>query len=503
MKRRILPLGALLLVAVAAAGWWLAAGRPPLDATAAKAVAGIGDALGLGSGDEGQALSASGFIEAEEATVAAELGGRILALHADEGDEVQAGQVLVELDTALLLAQIEQAEADLAAAEAALAKIQAGVRPQTLAHAEAVLAQARAAEEAGRVAWEDAQALCDNPQQIELALLAARAQLGVLDLQTQQAQALANAAQAGRNLADTAVEVLSDFEPFDQWVLVGSYEIAALPIDLPPGPGDGEYRYHRYRVVVHGGTAELWYLAPIRLPGDALTTARYEQATATYQSWQAWTGLAQAQAAREGVSAYAQQLEAQAASPLALQARANTAESQYRVAGAAVTVAEAQVTGMHIGATPEQIAAAQSQVDLARAALDTLRSQLIRFELQAPIGGLVLARPAHVGEVAGPGVPLLTVADLDRLTLTVYVPEGDLGRVTLDQTALVTVDAYPGRTFEGRITYIAAEAEFTPKNVQTEEDRVNMVFAVKITLPNPDRALKPGMPADAVLGGEQ
>jgi multidrug resistance efflux pump len=93
----------------------------------------------------------------------------------------------------------------------------------------------------------------------------------------------------------------------------------------------------------------------------------------------------------------------------------------------------------------------------------------------------------------------MTVANLDEVTLTVYVPEGQLGKVQIGQPVSVTVDAYPGRTFDGAVAHIASQAEFTPKNVQTREERVSMVFAVKVALANPDHALKPGMPADAVL----
>jgi HlyD family secretion protein len=93
----------------------------------------------------------------------------------------------------------------------------------------------------------------------------------------------------------------------------------------------------------------------------------------------------------------------------------------------------------------------------------------------------------------------MTLADLDRVTLTIYVPENQLGLVQLGQPVWVTVDAYPERRFEGTVSLIASEAEFTPKNVQTREERVNMVFAVEVKLPNGDHALKPGMPADALI----
>jgi len=101
------------------------------------------------------------------------------------------------------------------------------------------------------------------------------------------------------------------------------------------------------------------------------------------------------------------------------------------------------------------------------------------------------------GELAAPNFSLLTIADLDQVTLTVYVPENQIGLVKVGQTVHVNVDSFPERTFSGEVVHIASRAEFTPKNVQTKEERVSTVFAVKIGIPNPDHALKPGMPADA------
>jgi HlyD family secretion protein len=98
-----------------------------------------------------------------------------------------------------------------------------------------------------------------------------------------------------------------------------------------------------------------------------------------------------------------------------------------------------------------------------------------------------------------PSVTLLTLADLTKVTLTVYVPEPDIDTVSNGQKVTVFVDTFPDRPFSGYITYVSDEAEFTPKNIQTKEERVNMVFAVKIGLENEDQRLKPGMPADAIL----
>lgn len=496
MKRVIIILAVLVGLSGLVGGWWYLRQRPEWAAWLQDELNRAVDDLGLGQAEAPAGLVASGFVEADEASVSTELGGRIVALHADEGDEVEEGMILVELNDALLEAQIRVAEADLAAAEAALAQVRAGVRPETLSHAQALLAQAETAREAARVAWEDAQAMLEHPQELELALTAARAQLGVLARQQRQASALANSAQAARDFADEAVSLLQDVDPQSVWVPIG-----ALPpgISLPPGLEDGEYRINGYRVVISGGTASVETRVWMAVPADFMDSALHQQASATYQSWQAWTGLDQARSALSGAESYVKEMERQKANPLTLQAQVNAAKAQYEIAAAAVGLAQAQVEGLKIGATPAQLAAVEAQVEVARASLQSLVVQADKFQLRAPLSGLILERPVHVGEVALPGAPLMSIGDLDNVTLTVYVPEDELGKVNVGQPATVTVDAYPDREFGGRVTFIAGQAEFTPKNVQTREERVNMVFAVKIRLPNPDHALKPGMPADAVL----
>ena len=468
MKRVIIALVVLLVIGAAGlGGWWFANQNPEWWSWAQDEFAKAVDELGLEPQEEPAGLTASGFIEADEASVTTELGGRIVTLRADEGDEVREGDLLVKLDDSLLLAQTEMAEAELAVAEAMLAQIKAGVREETLEHAQSLVKQAETALEAARIAWQDAQAMLDNPQDLDLAITAARAQLGVLDQQVRQAQAMANSAQVGRDLTDEMMGMIEDFEPF------------TVRIEIAPG-------------VIYKRKIN-------RLPVEALPQARYEQAVATYRSWEAWTGVQQAEIAQEGAESYLAELSQQRANPLTLEAQVNAAKAQYEVATAAVAVAQAQVDGLQIGATPEQIAAVEAQVEIARAALETLKVQAEKLTLDAPISGLVLARPVHIGEVALPGAPLMTLADLGQVTLTIYVPEDQLGKVHLGQPVSVTVDAYPDRAFGGTVTFVASEAEFTPKNVQTREERVNMVFAVKVELPNPDHALKPGMPADAVL----
>lgn len=123
------------------------------------------------------------------------------------------------------------------------------------------------------------------------------------------------------------------------------------------------------------------------------------------------------------------------------------------------------------------------------------------YVLRAPVGGVVTRVPAHEGEMAFPGQPLIAVSDLSRLDLTLYVRLADLDRVQVGQELRVTPDTDPGRVFRGVVTSVNQEAEFTPRNVQTRDDRLNLVFGVRATVDNTDGWLKPGMPVDATFVG--
>lgn len=148
--------------------------------------------------------------------------------------------------------------------------------------------------------------------------------------------------------------------------------------------------------------------------------------------------------------------------------------------------------------------ASQSNVELARAGVANAQEalKLTRIEegyttLSAPIDGVVLVRQAELGEVVSPGTPIVTMADLDHVWLRAYVNEPDLGQIRFGQSALVTTDAYPGKKYRGRIAFIADKAEFTPKSVETHEERITLVYRVRIDVENPTHELVPGMPADA------
>jgi multidrug resistance efflux pump len=204
---------------------------------------------------------------------------------------------------------------------------------------------------------------------------------------------------------------------------------------------------------------------------------------------------AQAQGARQKLDLLQQQRER----PLTAIAQARVAQSQVPIAEARIELAQAQYDLVANGPLPEEIDITEAQVAMAEAQVALIDAQIAQLTLIAPIDGMVSTRSIHAGETASPGVPLLTLADLSTLKLVLYIPETEIGRVRLGAPVQIAVDAYAGETFDGVVTFLAREAEFTPRNVQTEEDRVSLVFAVHVQIDNPDERLKPGMPADAVI----
>ncbi|RME76947.1 MAG: HlyD family efflux transporter periplasmic adaptor subunit [Chloroflexi bacterium] len=416
--KRIIPI--VIILGIIAAGYWWYTQQQPAAQTA----------------DASTALVGSGTIEAETVLVTAELGGRVIEVKVDEGDEVSAGQVLVELDRSDLLAQKLQLEAALSTARANLELVSAPPRQEDIAAARAQLAQAEAARDGAKRVWEKAQALVDDPHELEARITQAQAQVT-------EAEKNLEAARINLKRAEIQAEAASRNQSSHQALVEA--EIAQKQLEA------------------------------------------------------ARVGVQMAEAALQGAQRQVEHLTRLRLMPLALIAQAHQAESAYRQAEAAVQVARANLNAVLAGATEEDIAVAQAQVQEAQAALEVVEARLAKQTLTAPRAGIVSRRLVEPGELAAPGTALLELADIETVEMTVYIPETRIGQVKPGQLARVYPDAYEGEVFEGVVTFIAHEAEFTPRNVQTKEERVNLVFAVKITLDNADHRLKPGMPADAEI----
>ena len=215
---------------------------------------------------------------------------------------------------------------------------------------------------------------------------------------------------------------------------------------------------------------------------------------------QAEAGLKQAEANRRVAADDAKRMRALLQSGSVTTKQRDDAEARLTVAEAQRRAAEEAVSKVRRLARPEEIDAARARLDQAQAAADLLAKTIADCTVVAPAGGIVTHKAVEAGELVTPGATVVTLADLDSVYVMLYVTELEIGRIKLGGEVEVRIDAFPDRPFAGTISYISPEAEFTPKNVQTKEDRVKLVFGVKVVIPNPEGLLKPGLPADAVIG---
>lgn len=216
--------------------------------------------------------------------------------------------------------------------------------------------------------------------------------------------------------------------------------------------------------------------------------------------------IAQAQAQLDLAEAERDRAEADFRREKELFNKSVAAAREFETAQAVMKTAEARVrdAGQHLrllqlGPRQEAIEQAQARLAEARAALESAQVRISYAEIASPFTGIVLSHSIEPGEYVSAGTPVVTVGDLEHPWLRAYLDELDIARVRLGQSAEVSIDAFPAKRYQGRLSFISAEAEFTPKNVQTEKERVKLVYRVKIDVENPNQELKPGMPADAVL----
>jgi HlyD family secretion protein len=175
----------------------------------------------------------------------------------------------------------------------------------------------------------------------------------------------------------------------------------------------------------------------------------------------------------------------------------DAASGQVQQAQGALKMAEAN--SLELKRREQALATRRAQIDAARASLALIDTQLADTTAVSPCDGVVLVKSADPGEVLSVGTTVLTVGDIDHPWLRGYINETALGKVKIGSKARVTTDSYPGKVYNGRVSFISSEAEFTPKQIQTKEERVKLVYRIKIDLENPRRELKSNMPADAEI----
>ncbi|NOZ70627.1 MAG: HlyD family efflux transporter periplasmic adaptor subunit [Chloroflexi bacterium] len=516
-KTRNLIITLIILVALAAGGYWLWQSEKATSA-------------------QDEVLEATGVIEVRTVNLAPEVGGRVLEVLVEEGESVSRGQPLLRLDDALTVSQRAQTLAALRAAQANLDLLQAGARPEQIIAAQAQVNQAQANM---RLIRANINALTAGTQpeavtasQISLDQAWKRYNTLNVILTTDQLEAIRAALTTAEDNLAAALAHRDDHIAADtrnpDYVLatftaavIDAETAVSITRQAYEGAQDDKLPFisqiglaRQSRETAQGNLvmAQARYdslAADERTTDDALEAARsivdgaQTLVTATQSAYEALTSGGTAlplDAAWKEVQRLQAQLHAYALAPSGSSTTPLEALiAQLDAAKAQTEAARAQLAGLQNGARSQEIAAAQAQVEVVQAQKEALDIQMAKYTLVAPWDGIVLTRSAEPGATVLPGGLVLEIGRLDRVKLTVYLPENQFGRVTPGQSATVRVDSYPDRVFTGTVLRLADEAEFTPTNIQTKQERVRLVYAVTIGLDNPDLALKPGMIADATF----
>lgn len=449
------------------------------------------------------AIQASGQIEATQIAVAPELSGRVVEVYVRDGERVEAGDALMRLDDSLLRSQMEAAQAALVAAQAGVQTAQNALDISN-AQLQETLESELAQDESNRLHdWfvRDPK-LFDQPgwyfsrqEQIEAARrLADRALEAVDDARTELATMTGSASQ-------------DDFSKAEQRLLEARLDyLVARNVNTRAQRSASSKQPKGAYNSTHCGSNEGY-----RIPNMHLVNILYDCAGDPQLTQSAKAAYADAQ--REvtaAQNAYNDLLSSPEAQQI-LTARANVATAQESYYAALDLL-----RGLETGDQSAAVQAAQGAVGQARTVLDQARAsvtaaqaelnliltQMAKLTVVSPIDGVVLVRSIETGEVAQATAPAFVIGRLETLKVTVYIPEDQYGRIALGQKALLSVDSYPGESFSGAVTRIADQAEFTPQNVQTKEGRQTTVYAVELSVQNPEGQLKSGMPTDVVFLNE-
>jgi HlyD family secretion protein len=342
-------------------------------------------------------IRVSGNIEVTEVAESFKIPGRVEVRLVDEGEIVKAGQVIARLDKVDLSQEVAQRAAEAQAAQAALAELLSGSRPEEIREAAAAERQSQA--------------------RLEELLAGSRSQ-----------EVAAAQAALARGTAETE-RARADYKRYE-----GLYKKEIVSAQQ----------------------------------NDSVRTA-YETAQARQREAEEQLKLVQEGPRKEQIE----------------QARAawRQAEEHYAL--------------VKEGPRRETIDQARARLEQAKQVLAQAETHFSYATVVSPLSGVVLSKNIEAGEYVAAGTPVVTVGDLESVWVRAYINETDLGRVKVGQKVRVTTDTYQGRVYDGRVSFIASEAEFTPKNVQTEKERVKLVYRVKVDIQSPNMELKPGMPVDA------
>jgi len=435
-------------------------------------------------------IIASGVIEADEISIAPEINGKISEVYIQEGSSVKAGELLFTLEDDLLQKQKEQVQAVYESALAQRKGARAGVQiahatlevaKSTLSAAEIqydqVLAISRSIYETNRVDdWNQ-----NNTSQVDIPSWYFQQEELISAAETEVNNAWDFYQTELIKLQDKVTELDSqEFSEAETRLAEAqaAFEVADLLNDRPVGYEGREYLEEFVETIYEKAETELE--ASQKAYDQILADPEYEEileARARVAVAKERFDLAQGNLNSLFQGEYS--LEVQAAEALVAQAEAGLLQTK-----AQITLAETSLLSSVIA------------VQQAEAALELIDLQLAKLQVRSPISGVVLTSIIKPGEIIPAGLTAISIGDLTELSVTVYLAEDKYGQINLGDIAELTVDSYPEDVFEAVVIRIADQAEYTPRNVQTQEERQNTVYAVKLSVKNPTGKLKPGMPAD-------
>lgn len=444
--------------------------------------------------DDSGGLEASGVVEAVEVLVAPEVGGRVADVFVAEGEKVQKGDPLINIESDLLGAQYDQSVSAREAAQVNLKTAQAG-----LASAEASLKVAQANLELAQVKY-DLELMVARAQELPLREDAwTERTLSEFDLpawyfdkseEIAAAKAEVEAAwdrlQIERENFEDVLESISNADLHEAEVKLAEAQAAFLVVDELKDRRVGQTGGDEIRDYIQ----DLYDTAEANLESAQKT---YDSLLSDLDEEELLDARARMDVAHERYEIALDKLDELYTGEESLQVQA--AQIVVQQAGAMVTQAEAAMASALSG-----VQFAEKSVAQAESTVELIEIQLDQLTVDAPASGVVLIRNIEPGELVQPGITLMTIGQLDKLSITVYVPEDQYGEIKLGDPAVVSVDSFPDDLFDAVVTRIADQAEYTPRNVQTEEDRKTTVFAIELSVDDPAGKLKPGMPADVQFG---
>lgn len=441
------------------------------------------------------ALTASGTIEATIVNLSPEMAGKVKEVLIEEGKTVTTGDPLLALDDSLLTAQRQVAQSGVDSARSALLMAESAY-DLTQAQHDATLTASRAQQGAQRLTDWSGRAPNWFEQPLwyfsrDEQIIAAQAEIEDSHQSLQQAQAdlerviqdlnSADFIAAESQLSSARMGYLIAKSVRDHAQLTGGkVSPEDVQVDLPPFAPS-----YRIRIAIAktlSGDSDI-----VSAAQDALDAADAEldEAERAYNDLLTSEAANKVQEARAAVSVAQERYEV----ALDTLSRLQTGEFSPQV----------KISAKGLDQAKAAMGQAESAVQQAEASLSLLDTQIAKLTVYAPMDGAILTRNVEAGEFVQPGAVVFTMADLNNITITVYVPEDRYGQISLGQQAQVTVDSFPGETFAAEVIHIADQAEFTPRNVQTVEGRSSTVYAVKLKVSDSEGKLKIGMPADVIF----